>query len=333
MQDNGPLVTIAIPTFNRASLLKECVRRALSQTYENFEVLVSDNASSDDTVEILSGFADARLRVIRQDTNIGLLPNWNACVAAAKGDYIVVVPDDDRIAPWLLARCVSLIAEQPKIPIVVTLSNLHSGSLGKTFPARASKFLETGIQDGTEVLTQYLTDKISVTMCSVMLRTELLRERGGFPLHLPHTADVAAWAPLLLLGKVGFVNEPCATFIYHNDSETAKLSVEQLLSDGWRTANLISYRAAEGVREVTKCSFIQEQSRRFFARRGLIVLSDFRNNGGGIQTLLDLIWRFRRYLKGVDIAAVLRFLAVVTCPRAIADRIRQLKRTIPEQAA
>jgi glycosyltransferase involved in cell wall biosynthesis len=332
-QNNYPLVTIAIPTFNRASLLKECVRCALSQTYEHFEVLVSNNASSDDTREMLNGFSDERLRVIEQETNIGLLPNWNACVTAAKGDYIVVVSDDDRIAPWMLTRCISLMKEQPEIPIVVTLSNLHSGSLGKTFPALESKSLVTGIQDGTEVLTQYLTDEISITMCSVMLRTELLRERGGFPLYLPHTADVAAWAPLLLLGKVGFVNEACATFTYHGNSETARLSVEQLLSDGWKTANLISCLAAEGVGDVPRRDLIQAQSRRFFARRGLIVLSDFRNNGGGIQTLLNFIWRFRRYLKGVDITAVLRFLAIVLCPRPIADRIRQLRQTVPEQPA
>jgi GT2 family glycosyltransferase len=340
-QNSKPLVTIAIPTFNRASLLRECVRCALSQTYEHFEVLVSNNASSDDTREVLNGFSDQRLRVIEQETNIGLLPNWNACLMAAKGDYIVLVSDDDRIAPWMLTRCISLMREQPGIPIVITLSNLlsgssinlHPGSLQKAFPAQKSKSLSTGIQDGVEVLTQYLTDQITVTMCSVMLRTELVRKRGGFPQNLPHTADVATWAPLLLLGKVGFVNEACATFTYHRKSETARLSVEQLLLDGWKTASLISYRAAESVGEIPRCALIQAQSRRFFARRGLIVLSDFRNSGGGIQTLVNLIWRFRRYLKGVDVAAVLRFLAVVLCPRPIADRIRQLRQTVPQQPA
>jgi len=72
---------------------------------------------------------------------------------------------------------------------------------------------------------------------------------------------------------------------------------------------------------------IKAQSRRFFARRGLVVLSDFRSNGGGIQALLNFIWRFRYYLKGVNVAAVLRFLAIIACPRSITDRIRQLRQT------
>src|SRR5450759_2852582 len=85
-----PLLTIAIPTFNRAGMLKDCILSALSQTYKNFEVIVSDNASTDETQEVLKSFCDRRLRVVRQKTNIGLLPNWNACLAEASGEYIAV---------------------------------------------------------------------------------------------------------------------------------------------------------------------------------------------------------------------------------------------------
>ncbi|XIA62295.1 glycosyltransferase family 2 protein [Bradyrhizobium sp. TZ2] len=59
-------MTIAIPTFNRAALLKDCVQSALSQTYTNIEVLVSDNASTDDTTKVLREFSDNRLRILRQ---------------------------------------------------------------------------------------------------------------------------------------------------------------------------------------------------------------------------------------------------------------------------
>ena len=79
--EGSPLITIAIPTFNRASWLGDCVLSALSQTYRNFEVLISDNASTDRTQEVLKQFSDPRVRVVRQETNIGLLPNWNACLS------------------------------------------------------------------------------------------------------------------------------------------------------------------------------------------------------------------------------------------------------------
>src|SRR5258708_16860602 len=107
-QRSYPLVTIAIPTFNRASLLKDCVTSALSQTYRHLEVLVSDNASTDETKEILSEFSDARLRVIRQETNIGPLPNFNACLADPRGDYLVFLWHSAKLSPQLVERCVDV---------------------------------------------------------------------------------------------------------------------------------------------------------------------------------------------------------------------------------
>src|SRR5688572_6876713 len=89
-----PRFTIAIPTFNRAGLLKNCVASALDQTYPDFEVIVSDNASEDATQDVLAEFDDRRLRVIRHQTNIGLIPNWNTCLDAARGEFVIIVSDD-----------------------------------------------------------------------------------------------------------------------------------------------------------------------------------------------------------------------------------------------
>lgn len=328
-----PFMTIAIPTFNRAALLKGCVGAALSQTYPHFEVVVSNNASPDDTRAVLSGFSDARLRVINQQTNIGLLRNWNACLASARGDYIVFVSDDDRIAPWLLERCAALVRQQPQLSTVVTLSNLLAASLGRTKPARASRLHDTGIWNGTEILTDFLTDKITVTMCSVMMRTDLLRANGGLPLDLPHTADVAAWAPLLLHGMSGFVNEACATFTYHNNSETARLGVEQLLHDERKVANLISRAADVHVTDLQERKAIQAQARRCFAGRGLTALSDFRGSGGSFEMLLKVLWQFRHDLYSANLKGILRFIATIACPRPIATQLRQLRRGTPERLA
>jgi hypothetical protein len=328
-----PFVTIGIPTFNRAALLKGCVTAALSQTYPHFEVVVSNNASPDDTSNVLSGFNDPRLRVVNQETNIGLLPNWNACIANAKGDYFVFVADDDRLSPSLLEQCVRLIKQQPNISSVVALSDLRAASLGRTKPARASKLHDTGIRDGTEILLDFLTDRITVTMCSVMMRTDLLQSRGGLPLDLPHAADVAAWAPLLLLGNSGFVNQACATFTYHNSSETARLGVEKIIVDGRKVADLIARTAAIHVADPLRRKTIQIQAKRCFARRGLIALSDFRAGGGSIPALLNLLWRFRHDLYGASPTAVLRFIAKISYPQPIAARLRELRRKSLENLA
>jgi len=326
----GPLITIAIPTFNRATLLRGCIQSALSQTYQNTEILISDNASTDDTPEVLREFNDKRLRVLRQETNIGLVPNFNACLGAAAGEYVVFVSDDDRVSPWLLERCVEVIGKQSQVPIVVALSNLHLSSSGQTRPARTSRHIGSGIRNGIDVLLEYLRDEITVAIGGMMLRTEALRSRGGIPLGLPHTSDVATWAPLLFEDRVGFVNEACATYNIHDSSETARLSVAQILCDGWKVANLISRMADEHIKVASLREELKLQARRCFSRRGLVCLTDYRRSGAGLLEISALVWRFRSDLKVVNKSSVLRFIAIILCPRPISERLRRLKRAFEE---
>src|SRR5690348_7080606 len=120
-----PLVTIAIPTFNRAALLQGCVDAALNQSYSNVEVLVSDNASTDETSRMLKGLSDSRLRVLTQERNLGLLPNWNALLREARGEFVIFVPDDDRIGHRMLERSLTLVRTVPQVSIVLALFDVN----------------------------------------------------------------------------------------------------------------------------------------------------------------------------------------------------------------
>ena len=331
---NNPLVTIAIPTFNRASWLKDCITSALSQTYQNFEVLVSDNASTDETEQVLGDFSDRRLRVVNQEKNIGLIRNWNACLAEARGQYVVLVCDDDRIAPWLLERCVGLINQEPDIPIVLTLNDSHSILEDRTWPATSSQILQTGIWDGTDILAEYFRNEFSVEICSVMLRTDSIRARGGFPIDLPHSTDIAGWAPLLLKGKAGFVNERCATFYIHGSNESGVVGLEQVVGDGWKVVDLISDVADRVVADLKTRRTIQLECRRCYARRTLRALSSYRKHGGSLSGAFLMIWRFRRELTYVDIGSLRKLrwqIAFILCARQISwiCRIKQFCRYQP----
>lgn len=326
-RERDPLFTIAIPTFNRSALLEGCITAALAQTYADFEIVVSDNASIDDTQSMLAGFADSRLRIVRQATNIGLAPNWNACLANARGKYILFVSDDDRISPWFLERCAGLIRQDPDLPVVIALSDIHNASLNRTKPAFVSDKLATGVVAGTDVLRQFFADRITVTMCSVVMRTELFRANGGLPLDMPHMSDIAAWVQLLFLGRAGFVNEACAAFTFHQRSETARLEIDALLVDGSRIVDMVRQHAVIHMSAVDDQRAIVRQARRFFARRALIVLSDHRGSGGTLMELSGAVWRCRREFAGVDGAAVLRFIAKLLCPDFLAAQLRQRQGT------
>jgi glycosyltransferase involved in cell wall biosynthesis len=322
-----PLVTVAIPTFNRAVWLKQSVISALRQTYRNLEVLVSDNASTDETPEVLEELTNQKLRVIRQKTNIGLLPNWNACLAAAKGEYIVFVSDDDRIEPWMLERCVTLIKRDPQIPIVIALA--RSMALDRTLPILASRRLGTGIWNGSDILIEYLNDAIGIHMCSIMIETAALRARGGFPIDFPHASDVAAWAPLLFMGKAGLVNEFCATCRSHSDSETFRLPVEKLIEDGWKVVDLISRHADRSVVRSAERSRIKLEAKRCFARRAISILFRYRDNGGNKSDMAVMVWRFWRNVGHVGLANIFdlaKLTAIILFPEPVTDWMRRLKR-------
>jgi len=100
----APSVSIAIPTFNRAGRLERALTSALGQTHRDLEVVVSDNASTDGTPDLLQAVAsrDSRLRVVRQPENRGMVANLNAVLALTTGEHVMLLADDD----WLAPRCV-----------------------------------------------------------------------------------------------------------------------------------------------------------------------------------------------------------------------------------
>lgn len=101
-----PLVTIAIPTYNRANLyLTQAIESAINQTYPNLEIIISDNCSTDDTEMVIRSFKDPRIRYFRQEKNIGGNNNFNFCLKQARGEYFLLLMDDDLIDSDFIETC------------------------------------------------------------------------------------------------------------------------------------------------------------------------------------------------------------------------------------
>jgi glycosyltransferase involved in cell wall biosynthesis len=320
-----PLVTIAIPTFNRASLLRSCVAAALAQSYQHFEVLVSNNASTDETAEVLECFDDLRLRVVKQERNIGLIPNWNACLAEAKGEYIVFVSDDDLVAPWLLDRCIDVVRSEPDVPIVIALSDISFPS-GYKLPARVNRKLGTGVWDGTDVLREVLDDSVSASMCTIMIRTEALRANGGFPVNWgPHTVDKAAWVPFLLTSRAGLVNERCGTYTTHDGSVTSNLTIDMILRDVRKVVDLITDVADHSIGDLKKRHQVKQLAKRYFALCTINLLGSRRRGGYTLAEAIPEIWRWRRelaYIRLSDFSALAKPIAFLLLPAPIVRWVR-----------
>jgi glycosyltransferase involved in cell wall biosynthesis len=332
----GPLITIAIPTYNRAVWLRGCVESALAQTYPNFEVLVSDNASTDETPEVLKAFDDPRLRVVRQEKNIGLMPNWNACLWEAKGDYIVYLPDDDRLAPWMLERCVRQIMSEPRSVMVVALNDLNLAAEGRLLPPARSRTLQTGVHDGAAIFLEYLKGRLSVQLCTLMLRTVLLRQYGGFPNDWAYAGDTAIWGAILLTGRAGFVNESCGAFAWHDESATSRYSFGDRLDSNRRFIAVIDGAADADLADPRVRREVKRQARRYIARDLIGAMVAYRKGGATLSDVLPLIWQARRDLfsgLGVgELRTLARPAAIILLPDAVSGAVAKLRQRLRTKA-
>jgi hypothetical protein len=330
-RSHNPHFTIAIPTFNRANWVKSCVASALSQTVESFEVIVSDNASDDATIEVLGEFDDERLSIIRQPRNIGAIGNWNACLSAANGTYVTMLSDDDSIAPFFLERCNTLITDDVDLSLIVTLGDVFDGPTGFTRPAIRSRVLRSGIWQGTEILKEFLRGNISPQMCTLAIKTEALRARGGFPAGWPHTGDLASWVPLLLQGKAGFVNESCGTYQSHSGTQTAHFSLRTRLEDFDRLGSVIVEEAVQHVRDPMLVSEIGSLVRSYVARNFIGHMAIERSRGASRREIVSAAWSRRRRLSGANIAdlrALPRGVALFILPLPAIRLVRRAKRLL-----
>ena len=99
-------VSIGIPTINRSSLALRAIRSALSQTYSDVEVIVSDDASTDDTVARVQEIRDPRLVLVQQKERLGLVGNFDFCLRHATGEFFLLLGDDDVLLPNAIERLV-----------------------------------------------------------------------------------------------------------------------------------------------------------------------------------------------------------------------------------
>src|SRR5688572_25913814 len=106
-------VTAAVPTYNRAAMLREAIESVLAQTYGDLRLVVADNASTDETPAVVAGCSDPRLEYVRRPENLGLLGNFQDCLARLDGEYSLILCDDDVLRPSFLEETVAKLDAHP----------------------------------------------------------------------------------------------------------------------------------------------------------------------------------------------------------------------------
>lgn len=115
-----PQVSVCIPTYNRSDFLTYAVHSVLNQTYDDFELIICDDASSDNTPQVVNKFQDSRIRYIRHPENIGRSRNMRSGFDASQGKYFIKFDDDDGLTPEFLEKTVNVLDNHQDVDFVCT---------------------------------------------------------------------------------------------------------------------------------------------------------------------------------------------------------------------
>jgi glycosyltransferase involved in cell wall biosynthesis len=251
-----PLVSIAIPTFNRANgYLKQALQASIQQKYPEIEIIVSDNCSNDNTEEVVRGFEDPRIRYIRQTENIGMNNNFNYCVDQARGAYFLLLPDDDLIDEDFLDICMKSSNYDLDIGIIRTGTRLIDEKNGVIveYPNRV-----VGLST-LDFFLGWFAGKTAPYMCSTLFNTRRLKEIGGF--HSKHNLFQDVGAEVKLAAHFGRVDiyDVKASFRKHSEELTHAAKISDWCEDSLELLDIICELVPENK------SLIIENGMPFFA--------------------------------------------------------------------
>jgi hypothetical protein len=228
-EQRQPRVTVTIPTYNRAHLLGAAIRSVLDQTFSDFELFVSDNASTDQTRDVVDSFRDPRLHYLRNDTNIGAHANLSRGLQLGAAPFVSILQDDDLMLPRNLERKVQVLEENPSVGLVhSSFRRMLVDASGKETVKENVNWVQSDvdmIESGPTALRRLLTDRYWIPYTGVVFRRataggerfdpeDELADDVGFMLRVVRRAEAVA-----------YIAEPLVDSSYHPDAASAQLGV------------------------------------------------------------------------------------------------------------
>jgi glycosyltransferase involved in cell wall biosynthesis len=225
----APRVSVCVPTYNGAAYLGETLRSLVAQSYGDFELLVVDDASTDETLDVAAAVADARLVVHRNPRRLGLPGNWNRCLSLCRGEYVKFVFQDDTLVPRAVEALVRALDDDPDAALAFSRREIRHEGAGAlplqgdwyanaleafygSFDRRLTgRELVAGALETGRDLTVNVVGEPSFTL----IRREAARRCGAFDTSYRQLVDWEYWLRLACGSALVFVDEPLGTFRVH----------------------------------------------------------------------------------------------------------------------
>lgn len=209
-------VGVFIPTYNAAEFLDTAIQSVLNQTYQNFDLVVLNDASSDHTQTVLDKYrGHQKIRLIDNESNLGMSRNWNKGISLLRNEYIAKLDADDYYHPEFLASVVPVLDENATVGLVFTASSWISSRSWDVVP-----YTESWIAPG-KIFLRNLNKQFTLHSPTILVRRECYSRLGGFVESMRIHADWEMWTRISTNYDIAYVCRLLAYFRRHSGNCTA----------------------------------------------------------------------------------------------------------------
>lgn len=223
-RQDGPKVSVIIPTYNRARFIGAAVESVLAQTFTDFEVVLVDDGSTDETPEVVGRYLDDPRVLYIMQNNRGRSQARNRALAVARGAYIAFLDSDDSYLPEKLAKQVAYLDSKPDVDMIYTSATCVDEA-GKPLTVQAYNAREEGDIYNLIAFFQPLT----ITLPTVMVRRAVMDRVGGFDVSMERFEDTDLWRRIAKSHRVGAMPEVTCLLTTHDDNSLASQNPGKIL--------------------------------------------------------------------------------------------------------
>lgn len=223
------LISICIPVYNAERFIKETIQSVLDQTIVDFEIVITDNCSTDRTEEIVKYFKDYRINYVKNSSNLGAEKNWNKSLKLASGKYIKLLCADDILYPTCLEEQLAVLESFDNVDVVLVTSHKNViNQDGKMIMSR--KFPGSGKYKGIKALKKSLhrgTNVIGEPVAG-LFRKEILEKSGYYNGENLYMIDMDLWSRILKHGNLYVVDKVLYAFRISTNSLSTNIGFAQV---------------------------------------------------------------------------------------------------------
>jgi glycosyltransferase involved in cell wall biosynthesis len=216
----NPAISVLVPVYNGQTYLEECLNSVISQDFSDYEILLSDDGSTDGSPAIIERYAakDSRIRWWRNQKNLGLGGNFNHCLKEARGKYMKFLLQDDKLLDKsVLGRLVDVMEKNPQVSLIGTASHMIDSD---SRVVKSRDYFRAGIWDGRRVMQHCLDQVANPIGEPSLLMFRKAQSARGFDERYVQIIDLEMWFYLLEQGDFAYIAEPLCAFRLHENQQS-----------------------------------------------------------------------------------------------------------------